>query len=207
MENDIIARNLVKLRKNKNLTQKELADELNYSDKVISKWERSESLPDILALEKIASYYNVSIDDLIKSDSDLNLDFTNQKQVLHLEPKKIKGPSKILIWSIVPLIIIYLSTIFIGIEVFAIASFVYVIIIIIYGLLVSRYTWEIEYQGVKINIKNKPLKTELRINDEVRDLSNKVFTSGLKLQAKLNDRILKVYIESFFIMRCKIIIE
>ena len=49
MENlkNILAKNLVKLRKASNMTQSELAEKLSYSDKAVSKWERGESLPDI----------------------------------------------------------------------------------------------------------------------------------------------------------------
>ena len=43
----IIAHNIIKLRKEKNLTQIEFAQKLNYSDKAISKWERAESSPDL----------------------------------------------------------------------------------------------------------------------------------------------------------------
>jgi transcriptional regulator with XRE-family HTH domain len=207
MEKDIIAKNLVELRKSKNLTQKELADELNYSDKVISKWERSESLPDILALEKIASYYNVSIDDLIKNDDNLSNDTEDIKEVVHLEPKKIKEPSKILVWSVVPFTAFLFVTIFIGIEAFLVSSFFYAILLMVYGALISSYTWEAEYQGVKITIQNKPLRTELRIDSVVVDQSNAIFTGGVRLQGKLNEKIVKAYVSSFARMKCNIIIE
>ena len=50
----IIAENLIELRKVNKLTQLELAEKLNYSDKAISKWERGESLPDVEILCQIA---------------------------------------------------------------------------------------------------------------------------------------------------------
>lgn len=40
MDNNLVAKNLVMYRKSKNLTQMELAEKINYSDKVISKWEK-----------------------------------------------------------------------------------------------------------------------------------------------------------------------
>lgn len=58
----VIANNLMNLRKASKLTQLELAEKLNYSDKAISKWERGESLPDVILLKQIADMYNVSID-------------------------------------------------------------------------------------------------------------------------------------------------
>lgn len=59
---DIIATNLTDLRKANKLTQLELAEKLNYSDKAISKWERGESFPDILILKQLADMYGVNID-------------------------------------------------------------------------------------------------------------------------------------------------
>ena len=43
---DVIAANIVLLRRDANMTQLELAEKLNYSDKAVSKWERGESIPD-----------------------------------------------------------------------------------------------------------------------------------------------------------------
>ena len=45
---ETISNNITKLRKEKKLTQFALANELNYSDKAISKWERGESIPDVI---------------------------------------------------------------------------------------------------------------------------------------------------------------
>ncbi len=64
----IIAQNIVSLRKKNELTQLELAEKLNYSDKAISKWERAESTPDITVLKAIADLFGVSVDYLIQSE-------------------------------------------------------------------------------------------------------------------------------------------
>lgn len=61
---EIIAKNILELRKINNLTQSDLAKQLNYTDKAISKWERGESIPEISTLKKIASLYNVTLDEL-----------------------------------------------------------------------------------------------------------------------------------------------
>jgi len=53
--NEIIGQNLLKLRKQKKLTQLELADKFNYSDKSISKWEKGESLPSIEVLHELST--------------------------------------------------------------------------------------------------------------------------------------------------------
>ena len=67
---NIIADNLISLRKANKLTQLELADKLNYSDKAISKWERGESLPDIVILKQLADMYNVNVDYILTAHSE-----------------------------------------------------------------------------------------------------------------------------------------
>ena len=59
------AKNLITLRKELKLTQAELAERINYSDKAISKWERGESVPDITVLKGIADLFGVTVDFLI----------------------------------------------------------------------------------------------------------------------------------------------
>ena len=67
---DILAKNLVKLRQTKKLTQSELAKQLNYSDKSISKWEHGDAVPPIDVLKEIADFYNVSLDFLVTEKID-----------------------------------------------------------------------------------------------------------------------------------------
>lgn len=62
--NLIIAGNLAELRKKQGLTQLELAEKLNYSDKAVSKWEQGESLPGIEVLYKLSRIYGVSLDEI-----------------------------------------------------------------------------------------------------------------------------------------------
>ena len=60
----IVASNLIKLRTNAKLTQAELAEKLNYSDKSVSKWERAEALPDVATLKDICDLFGVTLDDI-----------------------------------------------------------------------------------------------------------------------------------------------
>lgn len=64
----IIAQNIADLRRDAGMTQLELAARLNYSDKAVSKWERGESVPDILVLKSIADLYGVTVDYLIAEE-------------------------------------------------------------------------------------------------------------------------------------------
>lgn len=59
------ASNLIRLRNDAGMTQAELGEKLNYSDKSVSKWERAESLPDAFVLQKIAGIFGVTIDYLV----------------------------------------------------------------------------------------------------------------------------------------------
>ena len=63
--NFIIAKNLSALRKKNGLTQLELAQKLNYSDKAVSKWENGESAPTVEVLYEISKLYNVSLDSIV----------------------------------------------------------------------------------------------------------------------------------------------
>ena len=61
----IIADNIIKFRKKAKLTQAELAQKLNYSDRAISKWERGDAVPSINVLMTIAEFYDVKIQDIV----------------------------------------------------------------------------------------------------------------------------------------------
>ena len=62
---EYFARNLTHYRKALGLTQIELAEKLNYSDKSISKWERGESSPDTDNLIALAELYHMTLDQLL----------------------------------------------------------------------------------------------------------------------------------------------
>ena len=64
----IVASNLVALRKKNSMTQLELAEALNYTDKAVSKWERAESLPDVVILKRIADLFGVTVDYLLSDE-------------------------------------------------------------------------------------------------------------------------------------------
>ena len=62
-QQELLAKNLVYYRKASGLTQLELAEKFNYSDKSISKWERGEGFPDVFVLKSLADFYGITIDD------------------------------------------------------------------------------------------------------------------------------------------------
>lgn len=63
--------NIATLRKRSGMTQATLAERINFSDKAVSKWERGESIPDVLTLMQLARLFEVSVDDLLKDPNAL----------------------------------------------------------------------------------------------------------------------------------------
>ena len=57
--------NLIRLRRQRDLTQEQLASFIGVTKAAVSKWETGQSLPDILILPQLASYFDVTIDDLL----------------------------------------------------------------------------------------------------------------------------------------------
>lgn len=64
----IFAKNLSELRQASGMTQLELGERLNYSDKTVSKWERGESVPDAGMLKQIGDVFGVSVDYLLEEE-------------------------------------------------------------------------------------------------------------------------------------------
>ena len=60
-----IGSNITLYRKARGMTQAELAQKLNYSDKAVSKWERGESIPDVLTLADIARQFEITLNELV----------------------------------------------------------------------------------------------------------------------------------------------
>ena len=60
-----IGANIAAHRKNAGLTQVGLAEKLNYSDKAVSKWERGDSIPDVLTLMALAEQFGITVNDLL----------------------------------------------------------------------------------------------------------------------------------------------
>ena len=63
--NQTIAKNLAYYRKAAGMTQAELAEKINYSDKSVSKWESGNGVPDIYILMKLANLFGVTLNDLV----------------------------------------------------------------------------------------------------------------------------------------------
>ncbi|MBR6019098.1 MAG: helix-turn-helix transcriptional regulator [Lachnospiraceae bacterium] len=71
MENvkEIVSQNLLRLRKENNLTQAELARRINYSDKAISRWEAGEVVPDLETIYALSEVFDVPVSYITESRS------------------------------------------------------------------------------------------------------------------------------------------
>ena len=67
----LIGSNISMYRKRAGLTQAGLAEKLNYSDKAVSKWERGESVPDVLTLAMLAEQFDITVNDLLVDPNEL----------------------------------------------------------------------------------------------------------------------------------------
>lgn len=113
----IIAKNITALRQQAKMTQIELAERLNYSDKAISKWERAESIPDITVLKAIADMFGVPLDYLVTEDHETPKEEepaqttpapTSNKRRNH---KVITALSILLVWFVATLVYVILDAV------------------------------------------------------------------------------------------------
>lgn len=74
MDNVRLSENLIKLRKDKRVTQEQLAEFCGVTKASVSKWETAQSLPDILLLPRLAAFFSVSIDELMGYEIHLSME-------------------------------------------------------------------------------------------------------------------------------------
>ena len=115
-----IGDNIASYRKRLGLTQAGLAEKLNYSDKAVSKWERAESVPDVLTLAALAEVLGVTVNDLLVDPNALPEETGAVQQAMgrvvektlkrKADKKIILGLSSILVWFVALLVYVVLSS-------------------------------------------------------------------------------------------------
>lgn len=112
-----IADNISRLRRENNMTQAELAEKINYSDKSVSKWERGDGAPDVFVLASLAELFGVSINDIVYSPDDAIM-AGRSIQPGYLKKQKFKKHLLItmlsvgLVWFVAAVIFVILKLIF-----------------------------------------------------------------------------------------------
>ena len=77
----IIGNNLSELRKKRGLTQLELAEKFNYTDRAVSKWENGDTLPDVEILYNLCEFYGVTLDYLTHENNNFYVKRNNELQL------------------------------------------------------------------------------------------------------------------------------
>lgn len=79
------------LRKEKGMTQLELAEKMGVTDKAVSKWERDLSFPDVNSIPKLAEIFEVTIDELmqVKADTKENTADNKISEIVNLALKGV----------------------------------------------------------------------------------------------------------------------
>ena len=77
----IIGNNLAELRKRRGLTQFELAEKFNYTDRAVSKWENGDTLPDVEILHNLCDFYGVTLDYLTHEENNYYKKRNNELQL------------------------------------------------------------------------------------------------------------------------------
>ena len=111
MENirDIVSNNIITLRKQKQMTQIDLAKKINYSDKAVSRWENGEVIPDVETLQKISQVFGVPVSYMLEKHEN------EEKGV-----KILKNPNQLIMqflavcvaWVIISVVFVYLQLIY-----------------------------------------------------------------------------------------------
>lgn len=115
-----IGANIASYRKRAGLTQAGLAEKLNYSDKAVSKWERAESVPDVLTLVQLAEQFDVTVNDLLVDPEQLPPETGAVQQAMEQVVEKtlkkkanksiILQLSSLLVWFVALLVYVIVSS-------------------------------------------------------------------------------------------------
>ena len=146
---DRIGTNIAVQRKRAGLTQAGLAEKLNYSDKAVSKWERGESMPDVLTLMQVAEQFEISVNELLEDPNQLPGNPGKlEKAMTQVSEKALKrkanknvilGLSTTLVWFIALLIFVVISSFDLP---YSWISFFYAVPITAIVLLSLRSAWQ-----------------------------------------------------------------
>ena len=114
-----IGANIVSYRKRNGMTQARLAEKLNYSDKAVSKWERGESVPDVVTLVQLSELFEITVNDLLQDPNELPDNPGRVERVMGVAVEKtlkrkanksiILMLSSLLVWFVALLIFVVLS--------------------------------------------------------------------------------------------------
>ena len=109
-----IGTNIAVFRRQQGLTQAELAEKLNYTDKAVSKWERGESVPDVTTLVQVADMFSVTLDELAGRAPAEQVKKDPIRIVRRANKGVIQTLASLLVWFVAMLVYVVLSSLEIG---------------------------------------------------------------------------------------------
>ncbi|OJU16508.1 MAG: hypothetical protein BGN88_13655 [Clostridiales bacterium 43-6] len=92
-----VSENIIYLRTQNKMTQYELGQQLNYSDKAVSKWERAESIPDAYILKRMSELFGVTVDYLLNDHEDRD---APPMELIHHNGRVITKMSFVGVWGL-----------------------------------------------------------------------------------------------------------
>lgn len=119
MDQRKIGRFLKGLRKEKELTQEQLAEQFSVSSRTVSRWETGSNMPDLSILVELADFYNVDIREIIDGERkseimDKETKDTLKKVAVYAEEKEKGAQTKVATAALIMLIMLYASIILFG---------------------------------------------------------------------------------------------
>ena len=123
------------------MTQSKLAEELNYSDKAISKWERAESIPDVVVLKELADLFGVSVDYLLAAEHEAPLADKASDTTLGRNRFIVSALAAMLVWLIATYMFIQMNISFPSAALPAWVMFIYALPISSVVVLVFNSIW------------------------------------------------------------------
>lgn len=100
-----IAKNIVTYRKYCNLTQAQLAEKINYSDKAVSKWERGDGIPDTMVMIKLCEIFGVTLNDLVSDKVKEPVTYSKRNRFL------VSLLSALLVWLVAVIVFVLITAI------------------------------------------------------------------------------------------------
>lgn len=98
----IIASNLIFLRKNASLTQLEFGERFNYTDKTVSRWESGTVIPSVEVLKQIADFYGVTVDYLLTEHKSI-------KEFNSVIKKTINAKNKVILIALIVTVVWFVA--------------------------------------------------------------------------------------------------
>ena len=94
MSNKTMGEMISELRKEKGMTQSDLAEKMNVTDKAVSKWERDLACPDINSISTLAAILGVTTDELLNAKKDTKIK-SEETEKLIIGDLKVFAPAKV----------------------------------------------------------------------------------------------------------------